>query len=94
MRIVLSAVVAAGLLALGACGSSDPGDTANAADEANIATDDLTPTDNLGAAETLGDQANALEVDADNFANAVDANVADPGNAAGGTTNNAAGNAQ
>ena len=93
MRKVSTALVAAGLLSLGACGGgSEQSGSANGADEVNVASDDLTATDNLGA-DTLGNDANALGLDAGNAVNAVDANLSGGGNATDAAGGDATGNA-
>lgn len=86
MKMASTALAAAGLLILGACGSSDPSDTANAADEMNVVADDPA-TATLGPEDTLGNQANALEAEPGNPANAVGENLTDTGNAAEATAN-------
>ncbi|MDP8914616.1 MAG: hypothetical protein M3N39_13710 [Pseudomonadota bacterium] len=94
MRKVSAILVALGVAGLSACGGSESGGANNSVEEVNVASDDLTVSDNLGAAESLANQANALEGDAGNLANGVDANLVDTGNAAGNALGNAAGNSQ
>ncbi len=88
MRKVSTALAAASLLALGACGGGGDTGSANGADETNVATDNLGAVDPLGTdANALGTDANALGGDA-NLANAADANLTDTGNAASNATGN------
>ena len=94
MRKVSAILLGLSVVGLSACGGSESGAANNSAEEVNLASDDLTVPDNLGAADSLANQANALEGDAGNLANGVDANLVDPGNAAGNALGNAAGNSQ
>ncbi len=95
MKKFSTALAAAGLLALSACGGSESG-SANGADEANVATSDLNATDTLDA-NALGTDANTLGTDTANLTNGSDLNLTDTGNATGGNatdTGNATGNSQ
>ena len=94
MRKVSAILLALGVASLSACGGSESGGADNNVEEVNLASDDLTVSDNLGAADSLGNQANALEGDTGNLANGADANLVDTGNAAGNALGNAAGNSQ
>ncbi len=95
MRKVSTALAAASLLALGACGGGGDTGSANGADETNVATDNLGAVDPLGTdANALGTDTNALGTDANalggdaNLANGADANLTDTGNAASNATGN------
>jgi hypothetical protein len=95
MNKLSTALAAACLLMLGACGSSEEAPAAsNSVEDVNLATNDLIATDDLGAADSLGNQADALGNEAGNPANAVDANLSGAGNAADNALGNAAGNSQ
>ena len=94
MKKVSTALVAAGLFALVGCGGSEQNGAANAVDEVNVAADDLTATENLGGGDTLGNQANALEAESGNVANAAEANLTGTGNGADNAAVNAASNSQ
>jgi hypothetical protein len=89
MRNFTTALAAAGLLALGACGGSESG-SENGADEVNIATDNLAVSDPLVTenltANAVGNEANALGTDAGNLANAADVNLTGTGNTAAGNS--------
>ncbi len=93
MRKVSAILLGLSVAGLSACGGSESGAN-NSVEEVNVASDDLTVSDNLGAADSLANQANALEGDTGNLANGVDANLVDTGNAAGNAQGNAAGNSQ
>jgi hypothetical protein len=90
MRKVSAILVGLSVVGLSACGGSESGGANNSVEEVNVASDDLTVSDNLGAADSLANQANALEGDSGNLANGVDTNLVDTANTAG----NAAGNSQ
>lgn len=90
MRKVSAILLTLGVAALSACGGSESGGTNNVVEEVNLVSDDLTVSDNLGTTDSLGTQVNALEGDAGNLANGVDANLVNTGNAAA----NALGNSQ
>jgi hypothetical protein len=94
MRKVSALLLALSVAGLSACGGSEGSGANNSVEEVNVASDDLTVSDNLGAADSLGNQANALEGDAGNLANGADANLVDTGNAVGNALSNAAGNSQ
>ena len=95
MKKLSTALLAAGLLTLGACGSSEEAPaTNNSVEDVNLTTDDLTTTDNLAGTETLGNQADALGSEGGNGAGAADANLTETGNAADNALGNAAGNSQ
>ena len=88
MRKVSVLLLGLGAAALSACGGSETGAVNNSVEEVNVASDDLTVSENLGAADSLEAQANALEGDAGNLANGVDANLVDTGNAASNALSN------
>lgn len=90
MKKLSTALVAASMLALGACGGGGDAAANNSVEDVNVAADDLTLTDNGVGADAVGNDLNAVGGDVGNAANAVDANVTDAGNAAA----NAAANVQ
>jgi hypothetical protein len=95
MKKLSTALLAAGLLTLGACGSSEEAPTTNnSVEDVNLTTDDLTATDNLAGTETLGNQADALGSKGGNGTGAADANLTETSNAADNALGNAAGNSQ
>jgi hypothetical protein len=92
MKNVTTALAAAGLLALSACGGgSDGGAANNSVENVNVSADDLTATDTLDA-NALGNDANALGTsnltDRGNLGNAADANATDAANASANSTGN------
>ena len=94
MRKVSPILLGLSLAILSACGGSESGGANNSVEEVNLASDDLTVSDNLGAADSLANQANALEGESGNLANGADANLVDIGNASANSLGNAAGNSQ
>lgn len=94
MRKVPAILLGLSVAGLSACGGSESGGANNSVEEVNVASDDLTVSENLGSTDSLANQANALEGDAGNLANGVDANLVDTGNAATNALGNAAGNSQ
>lgn len=92
MKSVSTALAAAGLLALSACGGSGSDTSAanNNVETVNVSADDLTATD----ANTLGSEANALEGGAGNVSNAVDVNATGADNATTNASGNTTGNSQ
>ncbi len=91
MKSVSTALAAAGLLALSACGGgSDTSAANNNVETVNVGADDLTVTD----ANALGTDANALGADSGNLSNAVDANATVADNATTNASGNSTGNSQ
>lgn len=89
MKKVTTALAAAGLLALGACGGggSDAGAANNTVEDVNVSADGLTATDSLDS-NTLGSDSNAFGVDSGNLANVGDANLTAGDNASANSSGN------
>ena len=89
MKKVTTALAAAGLLALGACGGgSDTSAANNGVEEVNLFSDDLTATDGVDA-NAAGNDANAsFGAEAGNLPDANGANSADAGNAVANSSGN------
>jgi predicted lipoprotein len=77
MKLVSTALLAAGMMALSACGGGEENVAAN-----NVA-EDYNLTEDLGSENLLGNEVDANAVDL----NAVDANAADANASAGNETN-------
>ena len=78
MKLVSTALLAAGMMALSACGGGAEENVA-----ANNVAEDYNLTEDLGSENLLGNEADANAVDL----NAVDANAADANASAGNETN-------
>ena len=91
MKKISTALAAAGLLALGACGGSEQAAQNAGTENIVVEADDLTATDNLGATEGLGNSGNALDAGA---GNGTDANLTADVNAADASATNSTGNSQ